>query len=92
MLHEQHVFQKWLIGKAVDAAKEVAGHEDGLIAIGESEPANALGVAPFKDSIDDMRCVDLLLKGSAAGSAPPTSFAELGDGILPQPVVRVQEQ
>lgn len=61
-LHEEDVFQEGLFGETADLVEEVAGHEDGLVAIGEAEPADPLGVAAFEEAVDEGGCFDSLLE------------------------------
>lgn len=91
-LHEQDVLEKGLRGKAADLVEEVAGHEEGLVAIREAEPADALGIAPFQNAVNERPGLDPLLEGTETNFPAKASSPDLPDGLARQPVVRVQEQ
>ena len=92
--HEDHVFHQRDLGEAADLIKDLASHEDALVAIGQAQPSHACRITPRQQPVDRAGVIDLLPKGTAttAAAAAPAGRPQLTQRVGTEPTVGVLKQ
>jgi hypothetical protein len=91
--HEDHIFHQRNIGKTAQLLEHLASYEDPLVAIRQTQPAEARGVARGEQPVSEAVGVDSLAESSGYGVRPSgeTPF-DLSQTIAAKPAVGVLKQ